>query len=278
MKAPANCRLIGRWRIVEADLWDRDYPDLCGPATLIVTAQGGEIAFGALEAGLQVEFARDSIGFRWAGCDEGDESKAKGPPNSSTTARSRSNSPSTTATKPSSKQSETLLQQPDSDVGALRRPRPFEFPQCAGQRGRSAAAFGKSALKRSPGEGLWGDGHDPSDTHGQHGRLISVANVAYSCGSDDGRGRCLARKAGSPTFARPILKERAMATGTVRWLNATKGFGFIQPGGGGPDVFANIGAVERAGMRDLNEGQKIAYEIVADWRSGKSSADNLRPA
>jgi CspA family cold shock protein len=68
-----------------------------------------------------------------------------------------------------------------------------------------------------------------------------------------------------------------MATGTVKWFNATKGFGFIQPGGG-PDVFVHIGAVERAGMRDLNEGQKIAYEIVADRRSGKSSADNLRPA
>ena len=55
MKAPANCRLIGRWRIVEADLWDRDYLDLCGPATLTVTEQGGEIAFGAMEAGLDVE-------------------------------------------------------------------------------------------------------------------------------------------------------------------------------------------------------------------------------
>ena len=78
MKAPADWRLIGRWRIVEADLWDRDYLDLCGPATLTVTAQGGEIAFGALEAGLQVEFARDSIGFRWAGCDEGDEVQGEG--------------------------------------------------------------------------------------------------------------------------------------------------------------------------------------------------------
>ena len=93
MSAPANCRLIGRWRIVEADLWDRDYLDLCGPATLTITAQGGEIAFGAMEAGLEVEYARNSIGFRWAGCDEGDKVEAKEPPNSSTTARSRSNSP-----------------------------------------------------------------------------------------------------------------------------------------------------------------------------------------
>ncbi len=68
-----------------------------------------------------------------------------------------------------------------------------------------------------------------------------------------------------------------MATGTVKWFNVTKGFGFIQPDAGGPDVFVHISAVERAGMRELNEGQKIAYEIVADKRSGKSSADNLKP-
>ena len=68
-----------------------------------------------------------------------------------------------------------------------------------------------------------------------------------------------------------------MATGTVKWFNATKGFEFIQPDAGGPDVFVHISAVERAGMRDLNEGQKIAYEIVADKRPGKSSADNLKP-
>jgi cold shock protein len=65
--------------------------------------------------------------------------------------------------------------------------------------------------------------------------------------------------------------------GPVKWFNATKGFGFIQPDAGGPDVFVHISAVERAGMRNLNDGQKIAYEIVADKRSGKSSADNLKP-
>jgi CspA family cold shock protein len=68
-----------------------------------------------------------------------------------------------------------------------------------------------------------------------------------------------------------------MATGTVKWFNATKGFGFIQPDGGAADVFVHISAVERSGMRDLNEGQKIAYEVVADKRTGKSSADNLKP-
>ena len=77
-KAPANCRLIGHWRIVEVDLWDRAHLDLCGPARLTITAQGGEIAFGAPEAGHEVEYARDSIGFHWVGCDEGDEVDGKG--------------------------------------------------------------------------------------------------------------------------------------------------------------------------------------------------------
>ena len=67
-----------------------------------------------------------------------------------------------------------------------------------------------------------------------------------------------------------------MASGTVKWFNATKGFGFIQPDDGGQDVFVHISAVERAGLRDLRDGQKISYEIVQDKRSGKSSADNLR--
>ena len=78
MKAPANCRLIGRWRIVEADLWDRAQLDLCGPARLTITAQSGEIAFGTLEAGLDVEYARDSMRFHWAGCEEGDEVEGEG--------------------------------------------------------------------------------------------------------------------------------------------------------------------------------------------------------
>jgi len=64
----------------------------------------------------------------------------------------------------------------------------------------------------------------------------------------------------------------------VKWFNATKGFGFIQPDDGGNDVFVHISAVERAGLGTLREGQKISYEIVAYRRSGKSSADNLRAA
>jgi cold shock protein len=67
-----------------------------------------------------------------------------------------------------------------------------------------------------------------------------------------------------------------MSTGSVKWFNGQKGFGFIQPDDGGKDVFVHISAVERAGMRDLNEGQKISYEVVADRRTGKSAADNLR--
>lgn len=69
-----------------------------------------------------------------------------------------------------------------------------------------------------------------------------------------------------------------MATGTVKWFNSQKGFGFIQPESGGPDVFVHISAVERAGMHSLNEGQKISYEIETDRRSGKSSAANLQAA
>ena len=66
-----------------------------------------------------------------------------------------------------------------------------------------------------------------------------------------------------------------MQNGIVKWFNAQKGFGFIQPDAGGADIFVHISAVERAGLRGLAEGQKISYEIVVDNRSGKSSADRL---
>ncbi|MBV8797208.1 MAG: cold-shock protein [Hyphomicrobiales bacterium] len=69
-----------------------------------------------------------------------------------------------------------------------------------------------------------------------------------------------------------------MTQGTVKWFNDQKGFGFIQPDDGSKDVFVHISAVERAGMRSLSEGQKISYDIVADRRTGKSSADNLKGA
>jgi CspA family cold shock protein len=69
-----------------------------------------------------------------------------------------------------------------------------------------------------------------------------------------------------------------MSMGTVKWFNATKGFGFIQPDDGGNDVFVHISAVERAGLGTLREGQKVNFDVVADRRSGKSAADNLRAA
>ncbi len=67
-----------------------------------------------------------------------------------------------------------------------------------------------------------------------------------------------------------------MATGTVKWFNSTKGFGFIQTDDGGPDVFVHVSAVERAGLSGLAEGQKISYELVRDRKSGKNSADQLK--
>ena len=67
-----------------------------------------------------------------------------------------------------------------------------------------------------------------------------------------------------------------MTTGTVKWFNAQKGYGFIQPDNGGRDAFVHISAVERAGLGTLNEGQKVEFELVEDRRSGKQSADNLR--
>lgn len=66
-----------------------------------------------------------------------------------------------------------------------------------------------------------------------------------------------------------------MATGTVKWFNEEKGYGFIQPDQGGKDVFVHISAVERAGLRGLREGQKLSYEVETDRRSGKASAGQL---
>ncbi len=67
-----------------------------------------------------------------------------------------------------------------------------------------------------------------------------------------------------------------MATGTVKWYNSTKGYGFIEPSDGGKDVFVHVSAVEGAGMNGLNEGQKISYEVEKDRRTGKESAGQLK--
>ncbi|QYM72921.1 cold-shock protein [Pseudochrobactrum sp. Wa41.01b-1] len=69
-----------------------------------------------------------------------------------------------------------------------------------------------------------------------------------------------------------------MTTGTVKWFNSTKGFGFIQPDDGAADVFVHISAVERAGMRELTDGQKLGYDLERDNKSGKMSACNLQAA
>lgn len=78
------------------------------------------------------------------------------------------------------------------------------------------------------------------------------------------------------SFLHARLKGIIVNSGTVKWFNATKGFGFIQPDDGATDVFVHISAVERAGMSSLQEGQKVSFELVQDRRTGKTSADNLR--
>ena len=79
MSAPGNCQLIGRWRITEADLWDRNHLDLCGPATIIIGKDGhGEIEFGALQAGLDLEYSQSIVFFTWVGDEEMDQVRGSG--------------------------------------------------------------------------------------------------------------------------------------------------------------------------------------------------------
>jgi CspA family cold shock protein len=119
--------------------------------------------------------------------------------------------------------------------------------------------------------------------------------VAFELELDRKRGKSSAVDvqvvAGAPSQHRPAPRERRGAPaksgrppapdggsghGLVKWFNSTKGFGFIQPADGGADVFVHISAVERAGLRSLNEGQAITYDLEQDRRSGKTSAVNLR--
>jgi cold shock protein len=91
---------------------------------------------------------------------------------------------------------------------------------------------------------------------------------------DTAGSNVLARCVGNNLFRRQL--EAEMATGVVKWFNGQKGFGFIQPDNGGPDVFVHISAVERAGLHGLAEGQKVSFEEKTDPRRGKTSADNLK--
>lgn len=82
----------------------------------------------------------------------------------------------------------------------------------------------------------------------------------------------------SPSVYALSLKEADMATGTVKFFNHSRGFGFIEPTEGGPDVFVHVTAVERAGLPEIREGQKLSYDVETDSRSGKSAATNLQQA
>lgn len=101
-------------------------------------------------------------------------------------------------------------------------------------------------------------------------------------GYDRGGGGGFDRGGGGGGFAsRPPRQENTRSaagtgTGTVKWFNSTKGFGFIKPDSGGEDVFVHVSAVERAGLRGLDEGQSVAFDLQADKRTGKMSAENLK--
>jgi CspA family cold shock protein len=101
-------------------------------------------------------------------------------------------------------------------------------------------------------------------------RALPVAPFLKTTLTSDERSRD--GRAAANRFVR--IKEAMMATGTVKWFNPTKGYGFIQPQDGGRDVFVHISAVERAGLSSLNEGQTIEYELVSN--RGKEAAENIK--
>jgi len=109
-----------------------------------------------------------------------------------------------------------------------------------------------------------------------HGAAPARAPRAGGFGGGGGFDRGPRGGGGGGGFDRPRGQIAGSGAGKVKWFNPTKGFGFIQPEGGGQDVFVHISAVEQAGLRGLNEGQTVAYDLEQDRRSGKTSATNLR--
>jgi CspA family cold shock protein len=111
------------------------------------------------------------------------------------------------------------------------------------------------------------------------GRLASSLSLWDACRKDSSNNRLHGSLCAAVAFHRGLtitqLKDDPMNTGTVKWFNEQKGYGFVQPDNGSKDVFVHISAVERAGLRTLKEGQKVSFEIVTDKRTGKSSAGNL---
>jgi len=113
--------------------------------------------------------------------------------------------------------------------------------------------------------------------HRSFGRIL-VATVGFSpgaCQTSSFQTSTTAPASSAGVKQSLVQRGKRMSTGTVKWFNAQKGYGFIQPDEGGKDVFVHISAVERAGMQTLREGQKISYELTQDRRTGKSSADRL---
>src|ERR1700761_1970414 len=109
------------------------------------------------------------------------------------------------------------------------------------------------------------------------GQLVVTGQGAAPARGGGGGGGGFGRpRGGGGGGGRPSGDPAGAGSGTVKWFNPTKGFGFIQPNDGGQDVFVHISAVERAGLRSLAEGQSVSYDIEQDRRSGKASATNLR--